>query len=1679
MHRTLLSFLGFLLLVLLPESVHAQAYGLNTRPNVGAYLDGVMPPQPPAVATDWSTVVAFPNLTFLNPLGLLPIPGTNKLVVWEREGRVYSFDNAAATATKTLILDLHNQCQGWDDEGLLAVAFHPNFATNHYVYLWYNWVTPGTVVGSPTVRPANATSTHQRLARFTYVPATGLLDPASEYVVLDQIDHNTWHNGGGLFFHPVNGYLYLTNGNDANNANDQTITKSLFGCVIRIDVDKIGGSTSHAPIKRSTEEVGPNWPNAYYIPNDNPFVGVANALEEIYALGLRSPHRMTIDAVTNRIFIGDVGEGTWEEINTIEPNDPAGLNFQWHTKEGYNGDLVQPYVGVNRRPLLAYAHATDGNAIIGGYVYRGSAFPELVGKYIFGDNIRNRIWVLDESTHTATTPASKVLIATLPKGPGPNSGSDYTGLSSFGYDAAGELYMCQLSSTAAQIYKFQRGATASAPLPATLSQTGVFSDLPTATPSAKLIPYALNQPFWSDGAVKTRWATVPNATTIGFNPTGEWTWPTGSVLVKHFELPVDDNNPAIRKRLETRLIVKMANGSVYGASYKWRADNSDADLMDSAITENIPIAITPPGTFTGADLGTPAQAGSTTRLGDELTLVAGGADIWGNADQGQYASQQRTGDFDMSVRVESLTQADLYTKVGLMARESLAAGSRHIFAVVFPSNAARNNNNGGYEFQYRTATNGISAAIYPTVPQPTVNFPNTWLRMKRTGDTFIAYWSVDGVWWTEYARLTLALPQTIYFGVAATAHTATAQTTAKVMLQTARLQPWYFPGRSDCIICHNTNAGGILGPKTRQLNGNYAYPGTATDNQLRSWAHIGLFDAPPAEANIPSLDKMAALSDLTATVEKRARSYIDANCASCHRPGGVQAFWDARFDTPLAQQGLIYGAVANTLGDASGRVIVPQSLPHSIMYQRDSTVGGGIQMPPLAKNMVDQAGIALLADWINSLPTNTAPVVTLTAPTAGSVFLQADTINLSATASDADGIQRVEFYDGTNKIGEDTAAPYQYAWTGALQGTHTITAVAIDTVGNNTISTPATITVQGQALPSPWTHADVGATGLAGTGVYENNGFTVTGSGADVWGNADAFHFVYRPLTGDGEVIAKVVSLQNANGWSKSGVMMRESLAAGSKYAYSLISAGNGAAYQMRATTDGAATQPAQVTGLVAPYWVRLVRAGNNFSAYRSPDGITWTQLGMAQTIAMGTTIYAGVAVCSHDNALTAQSIVSNVSFSSTDAGFTPAYSLKINFQPTAAPIPAGYLLDDGSVFAVRASGLSYGWNRDNTPDARDQNNAASPDQRYDTFIHLQKTHADTTATSTWELAVPNGRYKVRIVAGDPSNFGDTDNLAVEGTILTTGTTTTGARFIDATSNFVVTDGRLTVAPGAGAVNSKICFIEVTSYDVASNVAPTIAVSSPVSGSTFYAPPTVALAALASDPDNTVAQVDFLVDGTVVGTDTTAPFTYAWISPAQGTHAITARATDVAGGVNTSQTVSVLIKPANTPPTITWGTPVPGSQSLPGDALLLTANASDSDGTITRVEFWADGQKLGDATTPPYVWSWSGPRTLGAHTLWASAVDDAGATTTSPTATVQTMALALIPASIQQLTNPDRIAATLHFTIPTGRTYVVEWSPDLTTWNTLQSGTSDGTQVEIIDTTTGVLKRFYRTRVTN
>jgi uncharacterized repeat protein (TIGR03806 family) len=861
--------------------VIGQPYGLESRAPIGAFLNGALPPDAPRAATGaWTTVEAFPNLTFDDPVFLTFEPRTNRLYVCERQGKIWHFQNIASTSSKTLFLDLTPQTQGWDDCGVMGIAFHPEFnvpgSTNrNFVYVYYQF-SPAPTAGPN--RPPQGTPGYNRLSRFTVNPATGTA--SSEQVLIHQFDEGVWHNGGGIFF-AADGFLYLSNGdegaaNDSYN-NTQKINAGLFSGVIRIDVDQ-NPARSHPirrqPVNGGTLPGGAAWVNSYstnyFVPNDNPWVNPnGSVLEEFWAIGLRSPHRMTLDPLTQRIWLGDVGQGSWEEVDVIE----KGGNYQWAYLEGlHTGPKAKPnpLIGTDKPPIHEYAHANGNNCVIGGYVYRGAIHAaDLGGKYIFGDNGSGRIWSL---TYDGTNAATVTYLCNMP------AGANYSGLSSFGVDQNNELYMCKMGRPS-KIYKLGRTGPGIPEPPALLSQTASFASLASLTPASGIIPFNVNSPLWSDAAAKQRWIAVPNDgapyttnETIAFSTTNEWTFPSGTVFIKHFDLPISDVNPALRKRLETRLLVRDTNGSVYGVTYKWRADNSDADLLTNSVNEAITIA-----TATGT-----------------------------------------------------------------------------------------------------------------------------------------------------------------------------------------RTQTWYYPSRTDCITCHNPNAKHILGVKTHQLNGDYGYPGGVTDNQLRTWNHLGLFNPPLNEANISSYLKSVAVTNQSATLEHRVRSYIDANCALCHRPNGVQAYFDARFTTPLTSQGITNGQVGNDLGIAGARVVAPMSIPQSIMHLRMNSLDA-FKMPPLAKNLVDTQAVSTLAAWINSLtPPNNPPSVVLTAPKPNDAFTESHPVVLSATASDSDGtVAKVEFFANGLKLGEDTASPFEFVWTPGAPGTYSLTAVAMDDDGTNAPSSEINIFING------------------------------------------------------------------------------------------------------------------------------------------------------------------------------------------------------------------------------------------------------------------------------------------------------------------------------------------------------------------------------------------------------------------------------------------------------------------------------------------------------------------------------------------------------------------------------------------------------------------------------------------
>jgi mono/diheme cytochrome c family protein len=346
---------------------------------------------------------------------------------------------------------------------------------------------------------------------------------------------------------------------------------------------------------------------------------------------------------------------------------------------------------------------------------------------------------------------------------------------------------------------------------------------------------------------------------INFTPTGYWTFPAGTVFVKTFQLNTDTSNSNVLRRLETRLLVRDINGAVYGVTYKWRPDNSEADLLPSSLYEDIGI----------------------------------------------------------------------------------------------------------------TNATGVNT------------------------------------------------------------------------------QKWYYPSPSDCLSCHTPVANYVLGLNTRQLNGNYTYLATGvTDNQIRTFNRLGLFNPAFDETGITNLEKLSALGNTNASFQDRARSYLDANCAQCHQPGGSGITFDGRYDTPLANQNLINGGL-----DANGMaMIVPRDIWRSEIHQRMDTTNSVIRMPPLARQLIDSNAVDVFENWINGLPGTPAQAPPTITPSGGWFF---NSVNIALTAPDTNAAIYYTF-DGSNP----TTNSLLYSGAFNLATNAVLSASAFRTGYVNSMSANATFFIQ-------------------------------------------------------------------------------------------------------------------------------------------------------------------------------------------------------------------------------------------------------------------------------------------------------------------------------------------------------------------------------------------------------------------------------------------------------------------------------------------------------------------------------------------------------------------------------------------------------------------------------------------
>ena len=425
--------------------------GLDARP---ANISCVAPTRPQP-GTGVQLLRAFAALSFSSPVGLYQAPSdSTRWFVLEQGGRIRAFGNdpAAQPGSVQTFLDISGRVNSGGELGLLGMAFHPDWPSTPYVYVYYS------VSGAS--------------------PATGYAIPAG------------------------------ANGNP-HAANPQCMNGS----------------------------------------------GAA-ACPEIFAYGLRNPWRWSFDRQTGDLWVGDVGQNAWEEIDVVT----RGGNYGWHVREANH--CYNPSSGCTTSglidPLVEYDHST-GNSITGGFVYRGTRLPALAGRYVFADYVSSRLFVFQPPNPlVAATPrvvfAASDAVATAPEN-----------ISAFGQSNDGELYTVGYGGG---IYALQAASGAVDTIPAQLTRTGCVNASNATLPASGLIPYAPNAPFWSDGAAKDRWLALPDGLNVTPMAGGDWDFPSGTVLVKNFRL----NNQLI----ETRLFMRHPDGIWGGYTYEWNSAQTDA-----------------------------------------------------------------------------------------------------------------------------------------------------------------------------------------------------------------------------------------------------------------------------------------------------------------------------------------------------------------------------------------------------------------------------------------------------------------------------------------------------------------------------------------------------------------------------------------------------------------------------------------------------------------------------------------------------------------------------------------------------------------------------------------------------------------------------------------------------------------------------------------------------------------------------------------------------------------------------------------------------------------------------------------------------------------------------------------------------------------------------------------------
>jgi uncharacterized repeat protein (TIGR03806 family) len=468
------------------------------------------------------------------PIYTVRIPGTSEMLTITQP-RAYGhstiirhpFGATAADKDAVKLMDTPHGGTAYD------IAFHPKYADNGYIYVGWNAKLPDRK------RKVCAIT---RYTMTTKAPFT--IDEKSAKTIIDW--ESDGHNGCAVCFDDA-GLLYVTSG-DGTSDSDTDLTGQrtdlLLAKVLRIDVDN------------------PDAGKGYSVPKDNPFVGKKDFVPEMWAMGLRNPWRMTFDAKTKQLWVGQNGQDLWEQAFLVKKGD----NYGWSVTEGghpfYPNRKAAPVPIV--KPTVEHHHS-EARSLTGGVVYHGDKLPGMKGAYIYGDYSTGHIWAAKHDGQKLEW-HKKIAITSLK-------------ITAFALDPDGELIVLHHGTSGdGGFYRLvPNPAKPDSGFPKKLSDSGLFESVREHTMKPGVVPYSVNAPFWSDGAHKERWLAVPEGK-INYRRNNGWEFPDKSVLVKSFALEMKEGDPTSRKWIETRFMTKQG-GEWYGYSYLWNGDGTDATLV--------------------------------------------------------------------------------------------------------------------------------------------------------------------------------------------------------------------------------------------------------------------------------------------------------------------------------------------------------------------------------------------------------------------------------------------------------------------------------------------------------------------------------------------------------------------------------------------------------------------------------------------------------------------------------------------------------------------------------------------------------------------------------------------------------------------------------------------------------------------------------------------------------------------------------------------------------------------------------------------------------------------------------------------------------------------------------------------------------------------------------------------